>query len=294
MASKIKAIRFWLKVVAAILALLLGATYGVIVSVILTLARKNNLAQWSTARFFYHLFSKLFNIKIVIDHPERLEKLPGILISNHQSELDIFMLGRVFPKKCVVTAKKQLKYVPFLGWFMSLSGTFFLDRSNREKALSTLHRALEELKSSEGGLFMFPEGTRSYATDPKLLPFKKGAFHLAVQAQIPIIPIAVSNTSTVYSPKTKTFSGGVINIKVLEPISTEGLTKEDVPHLVEKVQKQMDQAIQELGFSETTDGIIEAPLSPEVEIGTSVEPETETDANEETTLLAHLAKDSGN
>ncbi|KAG7832217.1 hypothetical protein KL920_000552 [Ogataea angusta] len=184
-----------------------------------------------------------------IEGEEKLSGLPAILISNHQSELDVFMLGRIFPKRCVVTAKKQLQLVPFLGWFMTLSGTFFLDRSDREKAIRVLNKALDDLKATSGGLFMFPEGTRSYSSKPTLLPFKKGAFHLAVQAQIPIIPLVVSNTSNIYSLKERNFNTGTIKVKVLDPISTEGLTKDDVNKLVEATYAKMEAEIRRVGMS---------------------------------------------
>ena len=244
-----KKFKFVTKGVVALNVLLLSATYGVLCSVYFAIIRRRDLAQWSTARFYYNLFSFVMGMRINIDKPELLEKLPAILISNHQSELDIYMLGRIFPPKCVVTAKKQLKYLPFLGWFMSASGTFFLDRSNRESAILTLNNALDQLKENKGGLFMFPEGTRSYSSTPTLLPFKRGAFHLAVQAQIPIIPVIVSNTSNLYSMKLFNFNRGEINIKVLDPIPTLGLTKDDVPGLTEKVYSMMNMAVKELGMS---------------------------------------------
>jgi lysophosphatidate acyltransferase len=235
--------------------------------------------------------------KINIDRPELLEKLPAILISNHQSELDIYMLGRIFPQRCVVTAKKQLKYLPFLGWFMSASGTFFLDRSNKQSAIDTLNNALKRLREDKGGLFMFPEGTRSYSSKPTLLPFKKGAFHLAVQAQIPIIPLVVSNTSNVYSMKSFNFNRGEINIRVLDPIPTEGLTKDDVPRLTEEVYEKMNKVIHELGMSkvygeeEVTSEEMEEAGEGAVEVqpvvdGVVASTDAETDANESTSLLA--------
>ncbi|GME81352.1 unnamed protein product [Ambrosiozyma monospora] len=162
------------------------------------------------------------------------------------------MLGKLFPPRCVVTGKKQLKMVPLLGQFMWLSGAFFLDRSNRQKSIDTLNNALTKLKKTKGGLFIFPEGTRSYSATPTLLPIKKGAFHLAVQGQIPIIPCVVSNTSPLYSLKLKNFNRGTIHIKVLDPISTVGMTKEDVPKLTAEVEKKMQAAIQELGYSEVS------------------------------------------
>lgn len=245
----LKKFKFITKGLVALNVLLISATYGVLCSFYFILIKKRDLAQWSTARFYYNLFSFVMGMKINVDKPELLEKLPAILISNHQSELDIYMLGRIFPPKCVVTAKKQLKYIPFLGWFMSASGTFFLDRSNRESAIHTLNNALNQLKQNKGGLFMFPEGTRSYSSTPVLLPFKKGAFHLAVQAQIPIIPVIVSNTSNLYSLKLFNFNRGEINIKVLDPIPTEGLTKDDVAKLTEQVYEKMNKVVKELGMS---------------------------------------------
>ncbi|KAH3668582.1 hypothetical protein OGAPHI_002336 [Ogataea philodendri] len=244
-----KQIKFYIKGFFALGLLLTSATYGVLCSLFFSAIGKRDLAQWSTARFYYNLFSSVMRINIEIENQERLNGLPAILISNHQSELDILVLGRIFPKRCVVTAKKQLKLIPFLGWFMALSGTFFLDRANHEKAIRVLNNALDNLKETNGGLFMFPEGTRSYSSKPTLLPFKKGAFHLAVQAQIPIIPVVVSNTSNLYSLKLKNFNTGTIKIKVLEPISTEGLTKEDVPKLVEATQASMESELLSIGMS---------------------------------------------
>lgn len=295
----IKKIKFVTKGLVALNILLVSATYGVLCSVFLSLVGKRNIAQWSTARFYYNFFSFIMGTKINIDRPELLSKLPAILISNHQSELDIYMLGRIFPQRCVVTAKKQLKYVPFLGWFMSASGTFFLDRSNRQSAIDTLNHALDRLREDKGGLFMFPEGTRSYSSKPTLLPFKKGAFHLAVQAQIPIIPLVVSNTSNIYSMKLFNFNRGEINIRVLDPISTEGLTKDDVPKLTEEIYEKMNKVVHELGMSkvygeneatpeELENGTAEdadVETETEVEAASSVDGIVETVATESTSLL---------
>lgn len=285
----LKKLKFYTKGLVALNILLISATYGVVCSVFLSLIGKKELAQWSTARFYYHFFSFVMRTKINIDRPELLSQLPAILISNHQSELDIYMLGRIFPQRCVVTAKKQLKYIPFLGWFMAASGTFFLDRSNKESAIRTLNKALDDLKSNKGGLFMFPEGTRSYSPTPTLLPFKKGAFHLAVQAQIPIIPLVVSNTSNIYSMKSDNFNRGEINIRVLDPVPTVGLTKDDVAKLTEDVYNKMNKTVHELGMSHVYGE--EAPCieeNPEIHEENSVPETAATDAtvvSETTNLL---------
>lgn len=245
----LRSLKFYTKTFFAVTVLGGCALYGVLASIAFGLVGRRHLAQWSTARVFYYTFGSLFGIKINLINGERLDTLPAILISNHQSALDILILGRIFPKGCVVTSKKSLKYVPILGWFMALSGTFFLDRSNREKSVKTLKKALANLKKEKRGLFVFPEGTRSHCTTPDLLPFKKGAFHLAQQAELPIVPVVVSVTSSLINAATRTFERGEITIKVLEPVSTKGLKQEDVGAFSNKIRDSMLEELKSIGLS---------------------------------------------
>ena len=122
------------------------------------------------------------------------------------------MLGCVFPRYTSVTAKKSLKWMPFLGWFMALSKTVFIDRANRTTARAAFDGAANTMRTERQNVFIFPEGTRSYAEKPELLPFKKGAFHLAIQAQVPILPVVVANYSHVLNVKKKFFSPGIIDV----------------------------------------------------------------------------------
>lgn len=145
---------------------------------------------------------------------------------------------------------------------MALSGTLFLDRSNRDKSVNTLNRGLDNVREKKRALWIFPEGTRSYSTTPKLLPLKKGAFHLAQQGKIPIVPIVVSNTSTIFCSKYGVFNRGTITVKVMDPIPTKDLKKEDVTALTENVSKLMEEGIKELGYSEA---INDTNIPPEAE-----------------------------
>ncbi|KAF5132573.1 hypothetical protein DV495_001157 [Geotrichum candidum] len=223
---------------------------GVVASVILTLIGKQGLSQWTVARVFYFFAGHILGIKVVIKNPEALTTRPAVFVANHQSELDILMLGATFPQYCSVTGKKILKYYPFLGWFMTLSGSVYIDRVNRENALKAFSSAIEQVKSRNQSVFIFPEGTRSYSTTPKLLPFKKGAFHFAQQAQIPIVPWVVSNYSKVFSFKTRTFVPGTIVIEVLEPVSTVGKTAADVSELASVVESRMTEVVAKLGYGD--------------------------------------------
>lgn len=271
--SFLKNITFYFKTFVAVNIFFGCAIYGVFASSVLSLMGKQKLAQYTVARAFYNSFSWCLNIKIkVVNEQKLLDNLPGILIGNHQSSLDILILGRIFPKGCTVTAKKSLKYIPFLGWFMSLSGTFFLDRTNRKKSIDTLNTALHKMKNEKRSLWLFPEGTRSYSKDIFLADFKKGAFHLAVDAQVPILPVVVSNTSNIINFKEKVFNQGTIIVECLDPIPTEGLTKEDISELTKKSRDSMWEAIQRIGYSSVNDSstkkILENEDSTQVETST--------------------------
>lgn len=243
-------VKFYLKSVVFGLLIVGCALYGVIASILLRIVNKIEYSQFTVAKAFYSSLSVALGLKINVKNEKYLSSNPAIYISNHQSALDIYVLGKIFQPGYFVTGKKSLKYVPFLGWFMALSGTFFLDRSKSDKARKVLDSALTSLKKQDRALFIFPEGTRSGTEELEFLPFKKGAFHLAKQAGIPIVPIVVSNTSTIFNSKRKFFNGGEINIEILPPVSTENLvTNEDVTKLSLKVREDMLAAYQRVGYS---------------------------------------------
>ncbi|KAK5989895.1 1-acyl-sn-glycerol-3-phosphate acyltransferase [Cladobotryum mycophilum] len=226
---------------AAYISLCIVAFYGVIASIVLTIIGKQQIAQWATARAFHYTMRFATGTYFTIDDPGNVlgTTRPAIFIGNHQTELDVLMLGALFPRYCSVTAKASLKWVPFLGWFMALSGTVFIDRANTKDARSAMDGAANKIKAKNQSVYMFPEGTRSYTKDPTLLPFKKGAFHLAVQAGVPIVPCVVANYSHVFYIKGMVFKAGQVPVKILDPIPTAGLTAADVPELVRTTQELM-------------------------------------------------------
>ena len=111
------------------------------------------------------------------------------------------------------------------------------------------------MQSQRQSVFIFPEGTRSYYDHPDMLHFKKGAFHLAIQAQVPIVPIVVANYSNVLDMKKKIFRSGTIGIRVLEPVQTTGMAKEDVQTLLEDVRAKMMEALVELTEQARKEGV---------------------------------------
>ncbi|KKK25989.1 putative 1-acylglycerol-3-phosphate acyltransferase (AtaAp) [Aspergillus ochraceoroseus] len=229
-------------------------TYGVIASIVLRLVGYGRVSQWATARSFKWVMRYTTGVRFdIIQGEEHLATRPAVFIGNHQSELDVLMLGCIFPPYCSVTAKKSLRHVPFLGWFMALSRTVFIDRANRETAVKAFDGAAEEMQVHRQSVFIFPEGTRSYSGKPELLPFKKGAFHLAVKAGVPIVPVISENYSHILSPKDMRFDAGIIKVKVLPPISTAGLTPADVDNLTKSTREAMLKTLLELSETNKED-----------------------------------------
>lgn len=247
----LKSAKFYFKSTLCLLVAAVFSLYAVVVSLAVKLVGRGDLGQYYVGRSFCFVFSKLLGITVKINNEKYLYDKPGVFISNHQSAMDLVPLGRLFQPGFTVTAKKALKYTPFLGWFLVASGTFFIDRQNSSKARNVLDKALATLKTQKRGVFLFPEGTRSCSQELDLSPFKKGAFHLAHQGKIPIVPIVFSNHSRIFHAKSKTFNSGQIIIDVLPPIETKDIeTKQELDELVQKVRGLMLARLQEIGYGD--------------------------------------------
>lgn len=138
---------------------------------------------------------------------------------------------------------------------MALSKTVFIERTQREQAVAAFAKAAEQMHTHKQSVFIFPEGTRSYYDHPDMLPFKKGAFHLATQAQVPVVPIVVANYSNILDMKKKVFRTGMIPVKVLAPVSTKDKTKDDVDALLAQVREDMDRELKALTAKARQEGV---------------------------------------
>lgn len=120
---------------------------------------------------------------------------PQVIVSNHQSWFDVFALALGVPKRYHFVAKRELERIPLFGTAWKAAGHISIDRSDRQSAIRSLARAGEQLRAERSAVVIFPEGTRS--PDGALLPFKKGAFMLALTSGVEIVPAAVSGTRAI-------------------------------------------------------------------------------------------------
>jgi len=150
---------------------------------------------------------------------EGLENIPQnqaiVFVSNHQSTIDIPVLFSVLPLNLRFVAKHVLGYVPFLGWYLRLSRFILINRSDRKKAMQQLERAAQQIRAGTS-IVVFPEGTRSQTTE--ILPFKKGAFTLALKAGVPICPIAIEGSGRLMPKNSWNIRPGPIRVKIGAPV----------------------------------------------------------------------------
>lgn len=167
---------------------------------------------------------------------------PTVVIANHQHNDDLFMLGGLLPPRTVTVGKKALVWVPFFGQVFWLGGNVMLDRGRSNKAVAAMRATAKAISQERKSLWVFPEGTRSRGRG--LQSFKKGAFYAAVAAGAPITMVCVSQ----YQGKTIGWLGRrePVAIRVLPPVETTGLTRDDIPGLIKECHDTMAATIDSL------------------------------------------------
>lgn len=194
---------------------------------------------------FGRLFSKMsrvIGIKLEIRYAEGAEQVgSAVYIANHQNTYDLFTVSGAIMQRTVTVGKKSLVWIPLFGQLYWITGNILIDRANRSKAVGTIGQVVDKIKKNKVSVWMFPEGTRSRGRG--LLPFKTGAFHAAIGAQVPIVPIVCSSTDKV---KLNRWDNGVVIVEVMKPIATVGLAKEDVRKLLTQSRKMMAAKLAEL------------------------------------------------
>jgi putative phosphoserine phosphatase/1-acylglycerol-3-phosphate O-acyltransferase len=159
---------------------------------------------------------------------------PAVFTFNHQSQLDPFVIGAVLRKGFSGVAKKSLQRDPIFGPIGFLTEVAFIDRADSAAARTGLESAVELLQRGKS-IAIAPEGTRS--PTPRLLPFKKGPFHLCMQAQVPMVPIVMRNCGEIMAAHSMVIHPGVVDVAVLPPIDTSAWTKENLNEQVAAVRK---------------------------------------------------------
>ncbi len=181
------------------------------------------------------LGSLLAGVKLDVQGAEHLTARPAVFLFNHQSQLDVLILAKLLRGGFTGVAKKELASTPGFGLVFRLADVAFVNRGNSAQARKALEPAVQKLR--EGiSLVIAPEGTRS--ATPALGPFKKGAFHVAMQAGVPIVPIVIRNSGELMWRGASTIRSGSVQIAVLPPVPAAGWTAGELDKRVLEIRDQ--------------------------------------------------------
>jgi putative phosphoserine phosphatase/1-acylglycerol-3-phosphate O-acyltransferase len=161
---------------------------------------------------------------------------PCVFIFNHQSKLDPIIVMKLLREQFTGVAKKEAKNVPVFGQVFQLAGVAFIDRGNTEQAKRALEPAVRKIREERMSLCIAPEGTRSVT--PRLSRFKKGPFHIAMQAEAPLVPIVMRNVGEVMWRGAQVVRPGTVEVVVLPPVDTSGFQIQTLDEHVEAVRDQ--------------------------------------------------------
>lgn len=167
---------------------------------------------------------------------------PYVVVANHESFVDILLLCHV-PMETKWMSKSDFFKFPLVGWCMRMVGDIRLDRDDKKSGIAALKESRDRL-DKKVSVMIFPEGTRSQTGE--LGEFKDGAFRLAVQAGVPILPLAVVGTRDALVKHDWRFGRSRAEVRVLDPIPTDGLTKADVPELRDRTRELISRTLDEM------------------------------------------------
>jgi len=165
-----------------------------------------------------------------------------VVVSNHQSQYDILLIYGWLDLDLKWVMKQELRKIPGIGFGCEKAGHIFIDRSSPRKAREAVSAALERLGDGVGILF-FAEGTRS--RDGRLLPFKKGAFRIAIEQQLPILPVTLVGTRDILPAKTLRLYPGHGTMIIHPPISTAGMEIEELDDLLQQTRETIRSGLPE-------------------------------------------------
>ncbi len=164
-------------------------------------------------------------VRVVWKDAHRLRPQAQILVANHQSWFDIFVLAGTLPVKYSFVGKKELASIPGFGAAWRRVGHYAIDRGDNKAAAAALGRVGKRIAADTATVVMFPEGTRSESD--RMAEFKTGAFLLAIKAQVPVVPVALVGTHPIMPKGSWAIRPGLVRVHVGEPIPTAGLSRRD-------------------------------------------------------------------
>ncbi len=237
---------FWIRLLLSGTWLLIVCSVGLLLCVF---RWKDPWVMQTTARAYGRVALRILGLKLQVQGLEHLNAPgPFVVVANHQSNWDSVLLGAIYPERTFIIGKKELIWLPVFGFLFVGSGNVLVDRKNRVRAAQSLERAAKKIRDHRQSVLIFPEGTRNRSGEP-LLPFKKGAFRLALETGAPLLILVAPPLKAWFSWKEKRIRPGILPLEVLPPFSTRGYSLGEEERLLDEVRVKMLEAYERLAKS---------------------------------------------
>jgi putative phosphoserine phosphatase/1-acylglycerol-3-phosphate O-acyltransferase len=184
---------------------------------------------------FAETASALINLDLVVRGEENLwSHRPAVFVFNHQSKADVVIGAKLLRRDMAGVGKQEIKKMPVIGKVLEMGGVVMIDRKNASSAIEAMQPLVEAMRNEGRSVALAPEGTRTVS--PNLGPFKKGAFHLAMQAGVPMVPVVIHNAGDVAPKGDFVFRPATVEVDVLPPVDTSDWTPETIDEHVREVR----------------------------------------------------------
>jgi putative phosphoserine phosphatase/1-acylglycerol-3-phosphate O-acyltransferase len=203
---------------------------------VLALTGSRRQSQNFSFSLFADTASALIGLELDVTGEKNLwASRPAVFVFNHQSKTDVVIAARLLRRDIAGVGKQEIKTeTPILGKVLELGGVVFIDRANASSAIDAMTPLIDAMRNEGKSVVVAPEGTRTIG--PRLAPFKKGAFHIAMQAGVPIVPIVIHNAGDVAPKGDFVFRPATVKVDVLAPVNTSTWRKETIDEHVREVR----------------------------------------------------------
>ena len=200
-------------------------------------------AQNFSFSLFADTASALIGLELKVVGEEHLwAQRPAVFVFNHQSKADVIVAAKLLRRDIAGIGKKEIKSEnPLIGRVLEMGGVVLIDRANSKNAIEAITPLVDVMRNEGKSVVLAPEGTRTVS--PRLAPFKKGAFHIAMQAGVPMVPIVIRNAGDVAPKGDFVFRPAMVEVEVLPPVDTSSWRPETVDEHVREVRNMFARSL---------------------------------------------------
>lgn len=207
---------------------------------------RDNAATSQLMHFYALVAQRISGWRFELEGKENVLQQPAVYVFNHQSSLDGIPLGLMKIPRVAIIGKKEVAYIPFIGWAFYLGGNVLINRGDGKQARGQLDAGVTAIRERKVSIAIFAEGSRN-RDQVGFLPFKKGGFVMAIDAQVPIVPVVIESYKRLYDKVKGRMQSGTLKTRILPAIPTTGLQRQEAQKLTQRVETLMRGVYDQMG-----------------------------------------------